>query len=627
MKSTRVLPLGCALMSCLIALTASAQVLDPIVEVSAAEGLQGWPQATYNPNCDEYLVVWEEYRHADTTGSDIWGQFVRGDGTLRGDNFPICQTVGDQFWPHVAFNKYAGCYLVVFEDYRNATSGTWQWIGNWDVYAALLDMDGRHIPVATSEADSCFAISTNPGAAHYTVVSFNDKQQTFLVAWADYRNGSMDIYGQIVSSEGSPLGPPTPPDPTINFPIITGDANDDVPDVSYCAPTDEWLVVCASGDWENSRVMGQRVSGTGELLRSDGSSGAEPMVISEATRLGTDPVQPRVEFNNEWPAGLAKSGALAGLCQALVIWKTLSNGYADIYGHRVAIISEADAVALGLKDPPAVAGRFFATLMNELGKPGATASENFPISDAPGYKSPAEITYGQQDDEYVIGWGVARDITAPQNHDFYVQRLGMAPDSALIWWNLDRSDIVASSANTPVDTTASYEGGLVAAAHGSHRNEFFFVYTFASTGLMQTAGGRASAKEAGKTARMTDVDLYGTAADLYGRRLAGSPPTGAQHARGALPLQFAVYHNYPNPFNPQTTICFALPAEVVVKLQLFDITGHKVNSLLDERRPAGRYEVVWDGTDGRGAMLPSGVYLYRLTMGASSYAGKMTLLR
>lgn len=80
------------------------------------------------------------------------------------------------------------------------------------------------------------------------------------MAWADYRNGTMDIYGQIVSSEGLPLGPPTPPDPTINFPIITGDANDDVPDVSYCALTDEWLVVCASGDWEDSRVMGLRAS-------------------------------------------------------------------------------------------------------------------------------------------------------------------------------------------------------------------------------------------------------------------------------------------------------------------------------------------------------------------------------
>lgn len=196
----------------------------------------------------------------------------------------------------------------------------------------------------------------------------------------------------------------------------------------------------------------------------------------------------------------------------------------------------------------------------------------------------------------------------------------MAPDSALIWWNLDRSDTVASSANIPVDTTAFYEGGLVAAAHGSQRNEFFFVYTFASTGLMQTAAGGASAKQAGETSRSTG-------ADLYGRRLAGSPPTGAQHARGALPLYFAVYHNYPNAFNPQTTISFALPAEMIVKLELFDITGHKVNSLLDERRPAGRHEVVWNGTDQHGATLPSGVYLYRLTMGTSSYAGKMTLLR
>ncbi len=620
MKWTRVLPLGGALLSCLVALTVSAQVLDPIVEVCTGEGLQGWPQASYNPNRDEYLVVWEEYRNADTTGSDVWGQFVKGDGTLRGSSFPICQAVGDQYWPHVAFDKYAGRYLVVFEDFRNDTSGTWQWEGNWDVYAALLDMDGQHIPVATSEADSCFGISTNPAAAHYSVVSFNDRHQTFLAAWADYRHGQVDVYGQIVSSEGSLLGPPASPDPTTNFPIMTGDANEDVPDVSYCMPSDEWLVVCASGDWEDSRVIGQRVSGTGDLLRPDGTSGAEPIVISEPTRLGTDPVQPRVESNNEWPTGLAKSGAMAGFSQALAIWKAQSGEWADIYGHRVAIISDADAVTLGLKDPPAAPGRFFATLMSKLGKLGAMPSDNFPISDAPGYKSAPEITYGQQDNEYVIGWGAARKSTAPYDQDFYVQRLGMAPDSALIWWNLDRSGTVGSSENIPVDTTAFYEGGLVAAAHGSQGNEFFFVYTFADTGLRSIAGTSAMAKEASGTLGIGE-------ADLHARRLAGSPPTGAQHSRGTLPLQSAVYHNYPNPFNPETTIGFTLPVDMAVRLDLFDLTGHKISSLLDERRTAGRHEVVWDGTDQLGTAVPSGVYLYRLTVGTTSYAGKMTLLR
>jgi len=74
-----------------------------------------------------------------------------------------------------------------------------------------------------------------------------------------------------------------------------------------------------------------------------------------------------------------------------------------------------------------------------------------------------------------------------------------------------------------------------------------------------------------------------------------------------IPEQFSLEPNYPNPFNPQTTLAFDLPVRSRVRLQVFDVLGREVARLVDGRRPAGRYEVSFDATG-----LPSGVYIYRL---------------
>jgi flagellar hook assembly protein FlgD len=100
----------------------------------------------------------------------------------------------------------------------------------------------------------------------------------------------------------------------------------------------------------------------------------------------------------------------------------------------------------------------------------------------------------------------------------------------------------------------------------------------------------------------------------------------------------------PNPFNPSVTLRLAVPgpapaeaagtsaaaaaaAAVRVRVAIFDARGRRVRSLLDEPRPPGRYTLQWDGRDGAGTAMPSGVYLYRVEAGTESSAGKLTLLR
>lgn len=94
-----------------------------------------------------------------------------------------------------------------------------------------------------------------------------------------------------------------------------------------------------------------------------------------------------------------------------------------------------------------------------------------------------------------------------------------------------------------------------------------------------------------------------------------------------LPTSYDLAQNYPNPFNPQTTISFAMPTAGVVKLEVFNVLGQKISTLLDDYLPAGHHEVVFAGEDGHGHELASGVYFYRLRVGTFESSRKMLLLK
>ncbi len=97
--------------------------------------------------------------------------------------------------------------------------------------------------------------------------------------------------------------------------------------------------------------------------------------------------------------------------------------------------------------------------------------------------------------------------------------------------------------------------------------------------------------------------------------------SGLNHAT-ELPRKFARRPNYPNPFNPITTIAYDLPRAVHVKLIIYDVLGRKVATLVDREQPAGRYRLVWNA-----AGASSGIYFYSLQAGDFKQIRKMVLLR
>jgi hypothetical protein len=85
--------------------------------------------------------------------------------------------------------------------------------------------------------------------------------------------------------------------------------------------------------------------------------------------------------------------------------------------------------------------------------------------------------------------------------------------------------------------------------------------------------------------------------------------------------------NFPNPFNPATTVCFGVKKRGHVSLRIYDTAGRLVVTLIDQEKPAGRYEVVWSGSDGADNTVASGIYFYQLTTGDFVQTKKMVLLR
>jgi hypothetical protein len=98
--------------------------------------------------------------------------------------------------------------------------------------------------------------------------------------------------------------------------------------------------------------------------------------------------------------------------------------------------------------------------------------------------------------------------------------------------------------------------------------------------------------------------------------------TGVAGNHTGIPAEYSLSQNYPNPFNPSTTIEFGLPSPQIVDVQLFDVTGRVIATLLHEPRPAGFHRIPLSRTS-----LASGIYFYRMQAGTYSSVRKMVLLK
>ncbi|MCF7802713.1 MAG: PQQ-binding-like beta-propeller repeat protein [Candidatus Marinimicrobia bacterium] len=97
--------------------------------------------------------------------------------------------------------------------------------------------------------------------------------------------------------------------------------------------------------------------------------------------------------------------------------------------------------------------------------------------------------------------------------------------------------------------------------------------------------------------------------------------------QSALPQQFTLSQNFPNPFNPTTTLKYGLPQDADVRLVIYDLAGRKVKTLVQEQQSAGWHQVSWGGTGQFGQSVSTGVYFYRLEAGEFVDVKKMVFMK
>ena len=89
----------------------------------------------------------------------------------------------------------------------------------------------------------------------------------------------------------------------------------------------------------------------------------------------------------------------------------------------------------------------------------------------------------------------------------------------------------------------------------------------------------------------------------------------------------ALHGNYPNPFNPETTISYSVKDAGAVSIEIYNAKGQLVRTLVNEHKATGNYSIVWNGRDNNNQAVSSGVYFYKMLAGKYSSTRKMILMK
>jgi hypothetical protein len=119
----------------------------------------------------------------------------------------------------------------------------------------------------------------------------------------------------------------------------------------------------------------------------------------------------------------------------------------------------------------------------------------------------------------------------------------------------------------------------------------------------------------------------GQSLDIFYRNVEVPPVVISAPEVVEIPSQFRLLQNFPNPFNPQTTIDYQLAERAPVSITIFNSLGQAVKQFTHVSQPAGRYSIHWDGTDVQGQVVVSGIYFCRLEAGHFQATRKLLFLK
>ncbi|PWB70055.1 hypothetical protein C3F09_09750 [candidate division GN15 bacterium] len=229
-----------------------------------------------------------------------------------------------------------------------------------------------------------------------------------------------------------------------------------------------------------------------------------------------------------------------------------------------------------------------------------------------------------------------RDFGSPYDEDFWLLRLNANGDT--LWSRRYRNP--APDLGYGLDQCS--DGGFVMCGEmyrnaGVDPTDFYIIRTSANGDTLWTKTIGGDQYERSYCVKQTSdggfivvgrTNSYGAGDDdFYIVKLAPESPADVATESESLPLTCFLGANYPNPFNPLTTFRYSLPRRGDAIIEVFNITGRKVRTLVDAIKPAGSYVVEWNGCDDDGRPVSSGMYLYRLISGDFVQTRKMMLLK
>jgi len=593
--------------------TSSAPIGLPI-RVNDSDSDICWDLNTENTADSGAVCAWAEF----STTASIEAQKIAKTGAASGGNVKLEDNglTHERAFPAIA--KAANGMTAAWIDQRN---------GNLDVYA-------QAISTTLAKSGNNYRLNDDVnGAQQLTPDIAGVTSNVVALVWHDRSSDQGDIKLQLLSAAGLPLGFESKISDDASFAVQKN------PRVGAASAGQIWSV------WEDSRTSGglqgqnifaQRMSSTGLpqganlLVNSDGTSRPKSLPDIDVLPDGKAFITWIDERDNSRQVYLQRynaSGASVGsnlkvsidaamienleshIAAAsdgthMVAWLSIIGGRKAAFFQRFNNVGSplgsiqmlgVDTANVQIQDIDVCSnhsdgGFYFATIENKngeisvrmygidgLGAPTFVAVE---VSDVPGFFSDVRIA-ADVDDGLAISW-LKLNGSGTRGQMQLMRNDGFALGSNLQISNSAVSRLEASPSMTMI-------GGYYYSVWEDNRNA-------------------------------------GSGFDIYANSVQYTSTDIDNREDNVLPKEFVLEQNFPNPFNPETTIQYSLKSAARTKLTIFNLLGQELDCLVDDFQQAGSYEVRWNPAR-NGESAASGVYFYRLTAGATSITKKMTLLK
>jgi hypothetical protein len=612
--------------------------------VCTAVGNQWYP-SIIRGEADNALLIWQDYRSGN---GNIYLQKIDGGGEPQWtqDGVVACTEASDREFFRQAVADGSGGVFLAWTDHRS---------GMVDIFVQRVD--GGGIPVWSGQG---VQVSTSTGNDYYPVIC-PDGEGSVLLAWQRGLEATSVIRVQKLNGSGGSEWANGGIDLSIEaglfLPVIVADGSGGM------------IAVWIAGDLSASTMMAQRISSGGQQMW--GQSGVA--VCSPGVA-------------NSFPVLL---GDAEGGCT--VIWEDLRNGRRDIRSQRLDgdgnLLWGQDGVAVSTSEgekwfPQAIGDNDGSVIVvwvdardvdsdlyaQKIGPDGDLlwSVGGNRICGALGHQLNQRMEMTLAGDVIIV-WQDGRG----DDYDIYAQSVDA---TGMVLWEVDGQSIITlpDDQRLPEIVTDDAGGALVTWEQWNGESDIYsqridseghylattlsgfsaqsqvdaieIVWTMNETepemvfDVSRQASGESGFGSLGitpdesapETFIVRDVNIDPDVEYRYRVSVTGSEGTKLLFETELLSIRAGVNivrQNFPNPFNPVTTIGYYLAADLFVELVVFDVSGRRIAVLEEGIQQRGTHEVVWDGSDIRGNRVSSGVYFYRLRAGKEVFTKKMVLLR